>query len=189
MSKNKIVNYYKPDDERLDEYYLGYIKMLGLDNQPFGLDENGTLRFESNDTDSKIWKRYKELKGSEDETGDINTLWKEYFEGKFTMDEMMQFYREIGYSLCGYVDVWSERFYGVEDAKEFQIALDKLKGIQSAEGAKQKVLDTLFLAHMDSVEDELVLKYRVEAKKIIDSNFGKGAWSEFVQSIRDKNER
>jgi hypothetical protein len=186
MSKSKIVDYYKPDDERMDEYYLGHTKMLGLDKHPFGLDEHGTLRFESKDTDSKIWKRYKELGGSEDETGDLNTLWVEYSNGKFAMDEMMQFYREIGYSLCGYVDVWSERFYAIEDAAEFQRALDKLSGTEDLEQAKQDIMNTFLLAHLDSVEDELIFKYRKEAKKIVNKNFGEGAWEEFIQSVRNK---
>lgn len=186
MSKNKIVDYYKPNDERLPEYYLNNAKLLGLDKYLYGEDEMGTLRFETTETDTPIWKRYKELGGSIEFTGDINTLWMEYHEGKFSMDDMMQFYREIGYSLCGYVDVWAERFYQVEDAKEFQKALDQLKTITSLEKATQHVMNTLLLAHLDSVDDELVLKYRIEVKKIIDENFGEGTWKEFVTSIRNK---
>lgn len=186
MSKSKIVDYYKPNDERMSEYYFGHIKLLGLDKQPFGLDEHGTLRFESKDTDSNIWKRYKELGGSEDVTGDINTLWKEYWDGKFTMDEMMQLYREIGYSLCGYVDVWSEKFYALEDAKEFQKALDRLRTITDLETATQDVMNTLLLAHLDSVDDELTINYRKEVKRIIDENFGTGTWKNFVESVRNK---
>lgn len=188
MSKNKIVDYYKPNDERMAEYYFGHIKLLGLDKHPFGLDEHGTLRFETKDTDTPIWKRYKELGGSEDETGDINTLWEEYFKGKFTMEEMMQFYREIGYSLCGYVDVWSERFYAIEDAAEFKKALERLDKISDFEKATQDVLNTLLLAHLDSVDDELVFNYRKEVKRIINKNFGEGVWEEFVQSVRNKRD-
>ncbi len=189
MSKNKIVDYYLPNDERLDEYYLGYIKLLGLDKQPYGIDEQGTLRFESKDTDSKLWKRYRELGGSEEVVGDLNTLSYEYQCGKFTMDEFMQFYREIGYSLCGYVDIWSEKFYEVEDAAEFQEALDKLSNIKTFEEAKQEILESLFIAHMDSVSDELTIEYRQKAKKIVNENFGQGAWALFVNSIREKNEK
>lgn len=183
---NKIVNYYKSNDERLDSYYLDHSKLLGLDKHSYGLDDGSTLRFETKDTDSKIWKRYRELGGSEEKTGDINTLWGEYYGGKFTMDEMMQFYREIGYSLCGYVDVWAEKFYAIQDAKEFQRALDKLKNTETLEEVRQDILDTIFLAHLDGVEDELVINYRKEAKKLVTENFGIGAWGEFVESIRGK---
>ena len=186
MSKNKIVDYYKPNDERMDEYYFGHIQLLGLNKQPFGIDEKGTLRFESKDTDSNIWKRYKELGGSEDVTGNLHDLWIEYAHNKFTMDEMMQFYREIGYSLCGYVDVWSEKFYVIQDAKEFQKALDKLKKTEDLEQAKQDIIDTLFLATLDSVDDELIFKYRKEAKEMVNTNFGEGTWEDFINSVRNK---
>lgn len=186
MGKNKIVEYYKPNDERMDEYYFGHLKLLGLDKQPFGLDENGTLRFESKDTDSKVWKRYKELGGSVDVIGDLNTLSIEFQHGAFTLDEFMQFYREDGCSLCHLVDAFSSWFYALEDTKTFQKALDKLKDIADIETAKQDVLDVLFLANLDSVDDELILKYRIQAKKIINENFGKEAWGEFVNSIRNK---
>ncbi len=187
---NKIVDYYTPDDERLSPYYKEHKKVLGMDKHPFGLTENGVLRFETKDTGSNIWKRYKELGGSEDETGDVNQLWREYYDGSFTMEEYMQFYREMGYSLCGYVDVWSERFYIIEDKKEFEKAIEELREIKELDKAKEGVLDTIFLATIDSVDDELIFKYRIEAKKIIDSNFGDGAWQEFIESIKNKrNER
>lgn len=189
MSKNKLVTYYTPSDNRLGEYYLGHIKLLGLDKHPFGLDEHGTLRFESTDTNSKVWQRYRELGGSEENTGDLNTLWIEFAHKKFTLDEMMQFYRELGYSLCGFVDVWSERYYAIEDKREFEQALVELEGIEHFENAKQDFLENIFLAHLNGVEDEIVTKYRVEAKKIICANFGKDAWNEFVKSIQTKHER
>lgn len=184
--KNKIVEYYKLRDERLPEYYFEYLELLGLDKQPFGLDENGTLRFETKETDSRIWKRYKELGGSETEIGDLNKLFIEFQQNKFTLEEMMQLYRETGTSLSYMVDCFSERFYAVKDKKEFQAALDKLKGVDNLDKVKEDILDTLFLAHMDSVQDELILEYRREAKKIVDENFGTGTWKEFVVSIRNK---
>lgn len=189
MSKNKLVNYYTPNDERLVEYYLGHIKLLGLEKHPFGLDEHGTLRFEYTDTNSKVWKRYRELGGSEEETGDLDALWIEFANGKFTIDEMMQFYRELGYSLCWYVDTWSEKFYAIEDKREFEQALIELDGIEYIENATQDFLENIFLAHLNGVEDEIVTKYRVEAKKIICANFGKDAWNEFVNSIKTKHEK
>ena len=188
--RNKIVDYYTPDDERLDEYYTGHSKLLGLDKCKFGLDEGGVLRFESNYTDSKIWKRYKELGGSEDETGDLNTLWGDFHNKKFSINEMMQWYREIGYSLCGFVDVWSGRFYDIEDKKEFEKALVELKGIEHLENAKEHILEEIFLAHLNSIEDELVFKYRKRAKTILNKNFGPESWDEFIESIKSKrNER
>ena len=60
-NQNKIVTYYQPRDERLPEYYFEHIKLLGLDKQPFGLDHNGTIRFEQKDTNSKIWQDTRHL--------------------------------------------------------------------------------------------------------------------------------
>lgn len=176
---NKIVDYYQPNDERMDEYYFGHIKLLGLDKHPFGLDQNGTLRFEEINTGSKIWKDH--------ETQDLNKIWSNYYHGHYTMDELMQFYREIGYSLCGYVDVWSDKFYAIEDSKEFEKALVDLEGIEHIENAKKEILESIFLAHLNSVDDEIVFKYRKEAKSIISKNFGPEVWNEFVESIQNKN--
>ena len=186
MSKNKIVDYYKPDDERLGEYYLGHVKLLGLDKQPFGKTEHGVLRFEQKDTDSQIWQDYKALGNFQFGVGDYNQLHINYQRGKYTLEDFMQFYREDGCSLGYLIDVFSSDFYAVQDAKEFQKALDKLKETKSVEEARQDILDTIFLAHMDSVEDELILSYRKEAKKIVDANFGEGAWKEFIDSVRNK---
>lgn len=37
---------------------------------------------------------------------DLNELWREYHAGKYTREWMMQYYRDIGYSLNGYDEVW-----------------------------------------------------------------------------------
>ncbi len=182
--KNKIVEYYKPNDERLEKYYLEYLELLGLDKQPFGLDENGTLRFETKEVDSRVWKRYKELGGSENEVGDLNVLWTEYHYGKFTLDEMLQLYRETGSSLCHMIDCFSEKFYEIKDKEVFQKSLNKLKESKDIENSKQEILDKIFLAHLDSVQDRLIFNYRKEAKKIINKNFGEDAWEAFIQSLK-----
>lgn len=178
LSKNKIIEYYKPNDERLPNDYFAHLKLLGLDKQPFGKDQNDVLRFEETNTGSPIWLAYA--------SQDINVIWEEFQNGKYTMEEFMQFYREFGFSLSGFIDTWSSHFYAAQDAKEFQKALDKLKETRDLEQAKQDILDTIFLANMDSVEDQLIFKFRKEAKKIVNENFGEGAWQEFIESVRKK---
>ena len=37
---------------------------------------------------------------------DLNRLSRDFQEGKFSKREYMQFYRDIGYSVCGYMDVF-----------------------------------------------------------------------------------
>lgn len=178
-SKNKIVEYYRPDDERLGEYYQDHAELLGLHKHPFGLDQNGVLRFEETPTKSQIWLDH--------QTQDLNQIWTNYHRGKYTMADMMQFYREIGYSLCGYVDVWSDKYYPLADQVKFQKALNKLRGKKSIQEAKQEILEMIFLGHLDSVEEQIVFQYRKEAKKIIEDNFGTEAWEEFIGSIKRSN--
>ncbi len=187
---NKIVTYYTPDDERLSQYYVEHKKLLGLDKQPFGIDQNGVLRFEEKDTNSKIWQEYKSLGKFEHGVGDYNQLHINFQRGKYSIEEFMQFYREDGASLCHLIDVFSDKFYAIEDKQEFEKALVELDGIEHIENATKNVLEDIFLAHLNSVEDELIFEYRKEAKKIINKNFGPEAWDEFIESIKNnRNER
>ena len=36
----------------------------------------------------------------------LNDLWIEYANKRFTKEEVMQFYRDIGYSLCGFTEIF-----------------------------------------------------------------------------------
>jgi len=187
---NKIVDYYTPDDRRLSKYYVEHKNLLGLDKQPFGIDKYGVLRFEEKDTNSKIWQEYKALGNFRDGVGDYNQLHINFQRGKYSLEEFMQFYREDGASLSYMIDVFSDRFSSIKDKKEFEKALVELEGIEHIENATKNVLEDIFLAHLNSVEDELIFTYRKEAKKIINKNFGPEAWNEFIESITNKrNER
>ena len=42
----------------------------------------------------------------------LNTLWMDFHSGKYTCEEMVKFYMGIGYSLCGFCDVWGQRSSG-----------------------------------------------------------------------------
>lgn len=179
-SKNKIVEYYSPNDKRLGEYYLGHAKLLGLDKHPFGLDQHGTLRFEELPSKSQIWLDH--------QTQDLNQIWINYQHHKYSIEDMMQFCREMGYSLCGFVDAWTESFCRMEDTEGFSKALEKLKSIKTEEEARQEVLEMIFMGHLDSVEDEILFQYRKKAKKIINDNFGPDAWKEFVNSIKGRHQ-
>ena len=39
---------------------------------------------------------------------DLDEMWTAYRDGKFSRDEFMQFYRDIGYSLGGFAEVWGD---------------------------------------------------------------------------------
>jgi len=45
---------------------------------------------------------------------DLNEMWTAYRNGAFSRDEFMQFYRDIGYSLGGFEEVWGEELEGME---------------------------------------------------------------------------
>lgn len=182
--------YFTPNDEKLSKYYLEHKNLLGLDKQPFGIDQHGVLRFEEKDTNSKIWQEYNSLGNFKDGVGDLNQLHINFQRGKYSLEEFMQFYRENGASLTHMIDVFSDKFYAIENKKEFERALVELEGIEHIENATKAVLEDVFLAHLNSVEDELIFDYRKEAKKIINKNFGPEAWNEFIESITNKkNER
>jgi len=47
---------------------------------------------------------------------DLNKMWIAYRNGKFSRDEFMQFYRDIGYSLGGFEEVWGDELNEMEEA-------------------------------------------------------------------------
>ena len=75
------------------------------------------------------------------------------------------------------------------DKCEFQRALEKIEGEESLEEVKKDILNSVFLWNMDGVKDAEILKYREKAQKIVNKHFGEGAWGEFINSIREKNEK
>lgn len=40
---------------------------------------------------------------------DLNLIWCAYDSGAFSLEEMLEFYRLIGYSLDGFEEVWEQR--------------------------------------------------------------------------------
>lgn len=62
-------------------------------------DEEGTLRYQENTLITWLHDIYHI---------DMNNLWVAYRRKVFTRDEFMQFYRDIGYSLSGFEEVWGD---------------------------------------------------------------------------------
>lgn len=40
---------------------------------------------------------------------DLNCLWAAFYDGKFTCEELMKFYMGMGYSLCGFGEVFGQK--------------------------------------------------------------------------------
>jgi hypothetical protein len=84
--------------------------------------EHGPFHTPSNTSDAtdhkEPWARpTKQYRG----TIDLNNLWTDFHNGMFSLEEMMKFYMEIGYSLCGYAEVFGQREafeFGLPDAKK-----------------------------------------------------------------------
>lgn len=67
--------------------------LASLSNHPIIEDTDGVYRFERRD--------YSHFH-------DMNSMTVEYKNGRLSRDEYMQFYRDIGYSLDGYWDIWGD---------------------------------------------------------------------------------
>ncbi len=79
---------------------IGLHIIIRIDGKPYDtyIDDGGIQRFPRNNLLSYISDR-----------GQImNELAAAYGEGKFTIDEYMQFYRDIGYSVGGFGEVFDE---------------------------------------------------------------------------------
>lgn len=79
---------------------------VNLTDHPIVKDPEGVLRFQ----ESPI------VKWLRDQVS-VNDMWRECGRGTFSTDELMQFYRDIGYSLGGFEEVWGE----ILDQKEKEI--------------------------------------------------------------------
>ena len=66
------------------------------------VDEQGTLRFMRNKIVDNLVGQWKTL----DDVIDLNTIWVDFQESKYTLDEMMELYRLIGYSVFGFWEVF-----------------------------------------------------------------------------------
>jgi hypothetical protein len=80
---------------------------------------------------------------------DLNTLWGDLRRDEFTMEEMVKFYMQTGYSLSGFCEV-----FGQKEAYEFGLP-----------GAKQPFKENHYLGH---AEDEVIEDDSHYVENIID---------------------
>lgn len=107
----------------LPEYYQF---QASLSDHPIIKTENGVIRYE---------KMHKV-------DDDINQMWVDYHQGRYTREWMMQYYRDIGYSLDGYEDVWGGEMEKmqlsialtrpIEEVKEAWKDIDLIKAFENA---------------------------------------------------------
>lgn len=83
--------------------------MKKLDWPPVVEDSAGVYRFQPNAL----------FRWSVDEGGlDLNRMAMAYGQGKFTLEEYMEFYRGLGYSLCGFMEIFAEHLGPEEDEED-----------------------------------------------------------------------
>ena len=68
--------------------------------QPIVRDEHGTIRFKRNAVVRHLLDVAADAK-----VIDLNRLWVLFHSGLFTVDDMEQFYQQIGYSVCGFCEI------------------------------------------------------------------------------------
>jgi hypothetical protein len=69
-------------------------------SQPIGFDSNGTIRFKKNEIVDFLL---------EHGTVDLNRLWLMLYKKQFSVDDMIQFYQLIGYSVSGFGDIFNKQ--------------------------------------------------------------------------------
>ena len=74
-----------------------------LTDHPIIQDEQGVLRYKQNPL--VCW-----LSGHID----LNEMWRSYGQGTWSREAFMQFYRDIGYSLSGFEEVWGDELDALE---------------------------------------------------------------------------
>ena len=70
---------------------------VGLTEHPVIRDDQGVLRYQASRIHRWLCDHI-----------DLNEMAVAYQHGAFSRDEFMQFYRDIGYSLSGFEEVWAE---------------------------------------------------------------------------------
>ena len=80
------------DDPSLNEHYFDLID--GTDH-PVILDSKGVYRWKANPLIQWIADRI-----------DLNEMNIAHEKGMFSREDLKQFYRDMGYSLCGFADIW-----------------------------------------------------------------------------------
>ena len=96
------------DDKILQEEYFDLMEMV-QDHEVIE-DKAGTYRWKPNKLMEHLYENH---------PNQMNSLVRDYHNGKFTTEEFMRFYRDTGYSLSGYEEVWGEIMYpSYEDEDE-----------------------------------------------------------------------
>jgi hypothetical protein len=84
-----------------DEYYR---RQVELTDYPIIEDRDGVYRYEEKPITRWLCSQV-----------NLNQMAIAYQGGQFSTAEFMQFYREIGYSLCGFEEIWGDEMDEMEE--------------------------------------------------------------------------
>lgn len=77
---------------------------VGLSDHPVIIDSEGVLRYKAKPLTRWLSNQI-----------NLNTMWGAYNENYFSRQEFMQFYREIGYTLVGFEEIWGDVLDEMQD--------------------------------------------------------------------------
>ena len=100
------------------ENYDDFVDLAIETKHRFWLDEGGVLRWKPDPLVLKLFDTFVGDVNLRSRHGGLNTMWSRMLDrspGALTEREMRRLYRCIGYSLCGYADVWHEERGGIAE--------------------------------------------------------------------------
>ena len=124
MSRNKIKRYIPIEEVAQSEWYddmadLALIfdhKVIEDDHGTWRWEEHPTVQYLMGDSDKKIilpempeWIGRMFSEGLQYNSVNLNNLVMRAFRKEFPLEDYMKFYMGIGYSLCGYAEVFGQR--------------------------------------------------------------------------------
>ena len=107
------------------EHYDDFVDLAVEVKHRFWLDEHGVLRWKPDPLVLKLFDTFVGDVRMRATHGGLNTMWSRMLDRQvdaLTEREMRRLYRCIGYSLCGYADVWHEERGGISEPKGEELA-------------------------------------------------------------------
>ena len=158
-----MANFKQISWREIPEDYSFYKDMLG-ETHPIGY-VGDVIRFKEINLDNELHLRYK--------NGELNNIWSDYLsDGQYTTEEMMQFYREIGYSLSGYIDVWGERWINQNHKEKCRKCIDIIKGTNSLSESIEIIKNVILELQFEHIDYEVNYDFMEEMHNLLSEKYG-----------------
>jgi hypothetical protein len=137
LNKTGIKRVIPIEEVKSKDYYSDIGELAEIFNHDVVEMDNDVWRFKPNslvgwlDDNCPVYTPPGEYRGANSKSIrgglDLNVLWCDFHEDKFTLEELVKFYMGMGYSLCGFCDVFGQHEaeeWGLEGAKKSEKADD-----------------------------------------------------------------